>query len=127
MFLWARTDRRTWRPPEEAATGPMGRSCCGAPIGREVVGSPGREPLPLRYGASGRPHWHRRPLRRAGGGPVVGAVLGPAGGRVLPRLLAAVGREVHQRVGVVHGLDAAQRRPVGLEDPLAVAEVADEV
>ena len=48
-------------------------------------------------------------------------------GGVLPGLLAAVDGQVHQGVAVVHGLDAAQRGPVGLEDLAAVAQVADQV
>ena len=48
-------------------------------------------------------------------------------GRVLPRLLASVHGQVHERVAVVHGLDAAEGRPVGFEDAVTVPQVAHEV
>ena len=48
-------------------------------------------------------------------------------GRVLPRLLASVHVQVHDRVAVVHGLDAAEGRPVGFEDAVTVPQVAHEV
>ena len=61
--------------------------------GTEVVGASGFESRPLGDGASVRPR-------------VAVARLGPAGGRVFPRLLASEDGEVHERVAVVHGLDA---------------------
>src|ERR1700722_16258461 len=81
------------------------------------------ESRPLGDGAPLRPGRHRWPIRRAGGGPRVGAPLGTTGRRVLPRLLASIDREVHQRVAVVHGLYTADGGPVGLEDTVVVAEV----
>src|ERR1039457_5779431 len=73
-----------------------------------------------------RPHGEGAPR----GGAAVsarGALLWPAGGRVLPRLLAPVHGEVHERVAVVHGLGAAAFRPVGFEDAVPVPCVAHEV
>src|SRR6185437_10339455 len=95
--------------------------------GGEVVRAPGRDSRPLGDGASARPLRHRRPVGRAAVGPGDGALLWPAGRRVLPRLLTAVDGQVHQRVAVVHRLGAAALGPVGLEDPVAVAQVADQV
>jgi hypothetical protein len=47
---------------------------------------------------------------QAGGPPLVRVMEHwPAGGRVLPRLLASVHGEVHERAAVVHGLYAAFR------------------
>jgi len=54
-------------------------------------------------------------------------LLRPARRRVLPRLLAPVHGEVGQRQAVVHRLDTATRRPVRLEDAVALADVAHEV
>src|SRR6516162_9151216 len=50
--------------------------------------------------------------------------LWPAGRRVLPPLLPPVDRQVEQTVAVVHRLDAAPRRPVGLEDLGSLSQVA---
>src|SRR5689334_13459666 len=43
------------------------------------------------------------------------APLEPTRRRVLPFLLTPIDRQVEQAVAVVHRLDAADRRPVGLE------------
>src|ERR1700728_2139559 len=95
--------------------------------GAEVVRVPGAEPRPLGDGAPGRPLRHWWPVGRARAGPGVGAVLWPASGGVFPALLAPVHGEVHERVAVVHGLDAADGRPVRLEHAAAVPQVAHEV
>ncbi len=84
----------------------------GGGPGAQVVGASGRQSGPLGDGTSV-------------GAELVAVVvffpvLRPAGGRVLPRLLASVDGEVHERVAVVHGLDAADGRPVGFEDAVAV-------
>ena len=77
--------------------------------------------------ASRRDHWGMgRPLIRVLE-PSTCHFLRPAGGRVLPRLLASVHGEIHQRVAVVHCLDAAAGRPVRLEDAVTVAQVAHDV
>src|SRR5882724_13139244 len=57
----------------------------------------GLEPRPLGNGPPGRPFGYRRPAGCAGRTPSVGAILRPAGRRVLPRLLASVRAEVHER------------------------------
>src|SRR5512144_436850 len=54
-------------------------------------------------------------------------LLRPAGRRVLPRLLPSVHGEIHECVAVVHHLYATTGGPVGLEDAVAVSEVAHEV
>src|SRR5829696_6443613 len=62
------------------------------------------------------------------GVPVVGApALWPAAGRVLPWLLPPMDRQVQQAVARRHGLHAAAAGPVGLEHPVAVPQVGDEV
>ena len=78
-------------------------------------------------GRPSSPPRHWGPVGGAAVGAGAGALLGPAWGRVLPGFLAAVDGEVHERVAVVHGLDAAAGGPVGLEDAVAVAQVADQV
>src|ERR1700722_7810389 len=82
----------------------------------QVIGPPGLQPRPL------------------GGGTFIGTglllaakPLWPAGRRVLPRLLPPVDRQVEQIVAVIHRLDAAPRRPVGLEDIGSLSQVANEV
>jgi 2-keto-3-deoxy-L-fuconate dehydrogenase len=77
----------------------------------EVVGASRFESRPLRGGAPVRPRVRAVDRPR----------LWPPGWGVLPGLLASVHREVHERVAVVHGLDAPIRGPVGLEDVVAVA------
>src|SRR3954469_20553881 len=80
--------------------------------GGEVVGVSGLQPRPLGDGAS------VGPVRV----PAVAATpLRPAGGRVLPRLLASMNGQVEDAVAVVHRLDAAAARPVGLEHGVALA------
>src|SRR5579884_2178466 len=80
----------------------------------EVIGALGSDPWPLQD--------------RPSIGPVgvAGPALGPAGGRVLPRLLPAVDGQVEHRVAVVHGLHAATVGPVGLIHSPAVSQVADQ-
>jgi hypothetical protein len=53
--------------------------------------------------------------------------LRPALGRVLPGLLASVAGHVQQSVGGGHDVDTATTGVVGLEHPLAAADVADQV
>lgn len=60
-----------------AANAPSGGWCRG-------VRASGLQARPLGDGASARPHWF--PSRRAAASPRVGALLWPAGRRVLPRL-----------------------------------------
>ena len=91
-----------------------------APVGSQVVRTSGLQAGPLGDGASARPHW--LPSGRAAAGSRVGTLLWPAGGRVLPLLLSSVHSEVHERVAVVHCLDAAEGRPVGFEDAVAVED-----
>src|SRR6266536_405842 len=91
----------------------------GGGPGAQVVGASGRQPRPLGDGTSVSPE-------------LVAVVVGfpalrPAGGRVFPRLLPPVDGEVHERVAVVHGLYAADGRPVGLEDAVPVPYVAHEM
>src|SRR6202034_4068365 len=51
----------------------------------------------------------------------------PAGRRLLPLLLPPVDGQVEQWVAVAHHFDAATRRPIGLEDLGALAQVADDM
>src|SRR5262249_1178838 len=85
----------------------------------------GFETGPVRDGASAWPLW--LPSGRATASSRVGAVLWPAGGRVLPRLLASVGGQVEQPIAVVHCLYAARRRPISLEDIGPLSQVANDV
>jgi hypothetical protein len=91
----------------------------GGGTSAEVVGASGRQPRPLGDGTSVGAEL----LALAADPPP----LRPAGGRVFPGLLPPVDGEVHERVAVVHGLDAADGRPVGFEDAVAVSYVAHEV
>src|ERR1035438_4160403 len=81
---------------------------CGEPgtplagSGAEDVGVSSFEARPLGNGASARPHWHGWPIGRAAVSPRDGAVLWPAGRRVLPLLLPPVDRQVKQPVAVIH-------------------------
>src|SRR5580658_9315823 len=63
-----------------------------APAGAQVVGASGFESRPLGDGPSTRPHCF--PSRRAAASPRVGALLRPAGRRVLPLLLPPVDGQV---------------------------------
>jgi hypothetical protein len=66
--------------------------------------------------AMGRPPGHTGTGGQSGEPPSVRVMehcCGQPGGRVLPRLLASVHGEVHERVAVVHGLRPAAFRPVG--------------
>src|SRR4030095_12853438 len=75
------------------------------------------------------------PARPLGDGTSIGTVrmllavppLRPAGRRVLPTLLPPVDRHVEQSGAVAHLLNAAPRRPVRLEDPAALSQVANDV
>src|SRR4029077_21022748 len=53
--------------------------------------------------------------------------LWPAGRRVLPTLLPPIDAQVEQPIAVIHRLDAAPRRPVGLEDIGSLSQVANDV
>ena len=83
---------------------------------RELVAASGVEPWPVGYRASIEPCLVVGNARRSP------PLLWPSGRRVLPGFLTPVHREVHQRVAVVHRLDAAVVRPVGLEHLIAVAQ-----
>ncbi len=83
--------------------------------GAQIVGPPGLQARPLDDGTSigtvrmfAFPPW-------------------PAGRRVLPRLLPPENCHVEQSVAVAHRLDAPARSPVGLEDPAALSQVANDV
>src|SRR5947209_711890 len=84
--------------------------------GAQIVGIPGLQARPLGDGTSIGTEvlLAFKPLR-------------PAGRRVLPRLLPAVDGQVEQPVAVIHRLDAAYRRPVGLEDVGSFSQVANNV
>src|SRR5215472_913962 len=86
-----------------------------APAGSQVVRIPGLQATPLGGGTADL----RRSRPRAIGTEILRTFdpLRPAGRRVLPRLLPPVDRQVEQPIAVVHRLDAANRRPVGLIDP----------
>ena len=93
----------------------------------QVVGVAGVEAWPLRRGATAGPFPQRPPLGSAARCPECVPPLRPAFRRVLPVLLPAEHREVHQRVAVVHELGPSTLGPVGLEDPIAFPQVAHEV
>jgi hypothetical protein len=81
----------------------------------QVIGDPGREPLPQRSGAP-----VNAPLLAN-----VPPVLRPARRGVLEDFLTAVHGHVEQAVYRPHGLRGPAGGPVGLEHPLAVTQVAD--
>src|SRR5260370_20840125 len=105
--------------PSAAVSAAAGVVLTAVMAGAEVVGASSFESGPVGDGASARPLGHWWPIGRAAVGPRVGALLWPAGGRVLPLLLASVHGQVHERVAVVHCLCAAAGGPVGFEDAVA--------
>src|SRR5262245_8887653 len=96
--------------------------------GEEMIAAAQRLPASKVVGI---PSLQARPLHD---GTSIGTVLvlvfrslWPAGWRVLPCLLAPVHRQVEQTVAVIHRLDAAPRRPVGLEDLGSLSQITNNV
>src|SRR5579862_729221 len=85
----------------------------GSRAGAKVIGTSGFESRPLRDRASAGPHW--LPSRRAAVSSGVGALLRPAGRRVLPLLLPPVDGQVQQVIVVIHHLYPAGCRPIRLK------------
>src|SRR5579872_2236917 len=92
-----------------------GRSLENSTADAEVIGDPGREPLPLRSGAP-----VDAPLLAG-----VAPELRPAWRGILEGLLTAVHGHVEQAVHRPHCLGGPASGPVGLEYPLAITQVAD--
>src|SRR5580704_1232372 len=84
--------------------------------GPEVVGIPGHQAAPLGGGTP------------VGAGNLLAAIpLRPTLRRVFPRLLPPVHGQVEQTIAVIHRLDAAPRRPISLEDPGSLSQVANDM
>src|ERR1700689_3348319 len=79
------------RVPRELSRAEFAAAAFGIRLGpgREVVGASGFQPRPLGDRPAGGPDSYRRAIGRTGLSACVGALLRPARGRVLPRLLAS--------------------------------------
>src|SRR5215831_4600581 len=98
----------------------------GSPTaGDQIIGMAGFESRPLRDRSSARPLWF--PSRGATASPGVGALLRPAGRRVLPLLLSPVYGQIEQVIAVIHHLDASRGGPVSLKDVGSLSEVAHDM